>query len=141
MTGSRPPAIRQTVGNRPDLLIFEIVDEIHAADIEQMARAVEAAIRNFDVIDILLLFDAFEGATLGALVDSSGIRAGLRSNSHVRRYGVVGAPVFAKMLIKLFDPLTPVDARTFEADQIDQAHTWMNSAHDATDRTSQGRGS
>jgi len=133
MTEVHSAAIRQGPSDRPDLLVFEVMDQIHASDVERMARSVNAAIQRFDQIDILLVFTAFEGATLGALVDGKGIEVSLRSNAHVRRYGVVGAPGVAKMLINLFDPLTPVDARTFELDQIEQAHAWMNSAWVAAD--------
>lgn len=137
MTGTRTAAIRQPMSDRPDLLIFEVTDQIHTSDIERMARAVDTAIQRFDEIDILLVFRAFEGTTLGALVDGKGIEVSLRSNAHVRRYGVVGAPGFATMLINLFDPLTPVDARTFEMDQIDQSYAWVNGVNIDTDHNSE----
>lgn len=126
MTESLLPAIRQKTSDRPDLLVFEISDKIHAIDVERMARAVDGAIERYDHIDILLIFKAFEGASLGALFDGKAMGVSLRSNAHVRRYGVVGAPLAAKAMINLFDPLTPVDARTFKATEIDLAHAWMD---------------
>lgn len=126
MIDTAHPAIRQKTSDRPDLLIFEITDQIHTADIERMARSVDLAIDRFNQIDILLVFATFDGATLGALVDGKAIGVSLRSNAHVRRYGVVGAPRLAEMMINIFDPLTPIDARTFEIDQIEQAHAWMD---------------
>lgn len=128
MTQSSSDAIRQKTSDRPDLLVFEVTREIHTADIERMARSVDLAIERFDQIDILLIFSNFEGATLGALVDGKAVQVSLRSNAHVRRYGVVGAPKFAEAMINVFDPLTPIDARTFEADEIDLAHAWMDGA-------------
>lgn len=134
MTENSPAAIRQKISDRPDLLLFEVTDQIHTTDMERMARIVDDAIEKFGHIDILLVFRAFEGATLGALVDGKAIKVGLRSNAHVRRYGVIGAPLAAKAMINLFDPLTPVDARTFEADEIDLAHAWMDGRDDVTAR-------
>lgn len=126
MTDTPSPAILQKTSDRPDLLIFEVTSEIHTADVERMARTVETAIEKYELIDILLVFRTFEGVTLGAAMDGKAMKVSLRSNAHVRRYGVVGAPKLAEAMINLFDPLTPIDARTFETGQIDLAHAWMN---------------
>lgn len=135
MTETPSPAILPKTSDRPDLLIFEVTGEIHTADVERMARAVEAAIEKYDLIDILLVFRTFDGVTLGAALDGKAMKVSLRSNAHVRRYGVVGAPKVAEAVINLFDPLTPVDARTFEAGEMDLAHAWMN-GQDADPRAS-----
>lgn len=124
-------AIRQAESGRDDLLVFEIVAEIHRADIEFMAEAVDAAMDAHDQIDLLLLFIGFKGVTLGALFDGEAMQVGLRSNTHVRRYAVVGAPDFAKAMIRLFDPVSPVEARTFDLEQLAQARTWVDSGSNA----------
>lgn len=46
--------------------------------------------------------------------------------AHVRRYAVVGAPAIAEGVIRLFDPVTPVDACTFDSDQVSSARTWID---------------
>lgn len=119
------PAIRGIESGRSDLLEFEVVSKIRRADMERMAQAVDAAMDAHDVIDILLVFTDFEGVTLGALFDGEAMRVGLRSNTHVRRYAVVGAPAVAESMIRLFDPVSPVDARTFDPHECDQARTWV----------------
>ncbi len=124
------PAIRQTGSGRADLLVFEVVSKIRRSDIETMAKTVDAAMDVHDRIDILLLFTDFEGVTLGALFDGEAMQVGLRSNTHVRRYAVVGAPAVAEAMIRLFDPVSPVDARTFDLDQLAEARTWVDSGSD-----------
>lgn len=124
------PAIRQTGSGRADLLVFEVVSKIRRSDIETMAEAVDAAMDVHDRIDILLLFADFEGVTLGALFDGEAMQVGLRSNTHVRRYAVVGAPAVAEAMIRLFDPVSPVDARTFDLDQLSEARTWVDTGSD-----------
>lgn len=119
------PAIRRIESGRSDLLEFEVVSKIRRADIEGMAQAVDAAMDAHKMIDILLVFTDFEGVTLGALFDGEAMRVGLRSNTHVRRYAVVGAPAVAEAMIRLFDPVSPVDARTFDLDQLAEARTWV----------------
>ena len=124
-------AIRQTQSGRADLLVFEVVSKIHRSDMETMAAAVDAAMEVHDQIDILLLFTDFEGVTLGALFDGEAMKVGLRSNTHVRRYAVVGAPAVAEVMIRLFDPVSPVDARTFDLAQLAQAQSWIDGGRDA----------
>lgn len=119
------PAIRRIESGRSDLLEFEVVSKIRRADIEGMAQAVDAAMDAHKMIDILLVFTDFEGVTLGALFDGEAMRVGLRSNTHVRRYAVVGAPAVAEAMIRLFDPVSPVAARTFDLDQLAEARTWV----------------
>lgn len=123
-------AIRRLQSRRSDLLEFEVIARIRQADIESMAQAVNVAMDAHDQIDILLIFTEFEGVTLGALFDGKAMGVGLRSNAHVRRYAVVGAPGLAETMIRLFDPVSPVDARTFDVAQLAQARTWVDSGSD-----------
>ena len=118
-------AIRHLSSERPDLLVFEVAGKIHRGDIESMAQVVDAAMESLDEIDILLIFAVFEGATLGAIFDGDAARVSLRSAAHVRKYGVVGAPALAEAMINLFDPLSPVEARTFDLAEIEQARAWI----------------
>ena len=124
----RGPAIRRAESGRPDLLVFEVTAKIHRADIEAMAHAVDAAMETPTKIDILLVFTVFDGATLSAMFDGDAAQVSLRSNANVRRYAVVGAPAFAEAMIKIFDPLSPVDARTFDLEHLDEARAWIDSS-------------
>jgi hypothetical protein len=48
-----------------------------------------------------------------------------RSIRHVRKYGVVGAPGWARAMIELSDHLSPVDAKTFDLAEEAQAWSWI----------------
>lgn len=132
--GTASAAIVRQPSDRPDLLIFEVRAKIAKSDIERMAREVEAAIDTHSEVDILLIFATFDGATLGAIFDVEATKASLRSNAHVRRYGVVGAPAFAEAMINLFDPVTPVDAETFDLHELAAARAWIDRPDSASDR-------
>jgi hypothetical protein len=72
---------------------------------------------------MLIAMPGYDGAELGAVFDKEGLGVMLRSNSHVRRYAVVGAPAWAKAMITLLDPLTPVEARAFDIES--EAWAWV----------------
>lgn len=107
---------------RTDLLVFEIRAKISEPDISWMGGRIEKAFDTLDQVDLLLIMTDFEGADLGAALDGEAMRASARSIKHVRRYGVVGAPAWARALITVFNVVSPVDAKTF--DLADEAAAW-----------------
>jgi hypothetical protein len=118
-------AIRRRASPRPTLLAFEISGKIAKADIEDMARQIDAAFDLYDRIDILLIMSDFEGMEAGAVFDREALSAQVRSVRHVRKYGVVGAPAWARAMIEFSDFLSPVDAKTFDLEQEAQAWAWI----------------
>jgi hypothetical protein len=126
MPAPAPPAIRPLPSHRPDLLIFEITGTVGKSDIKGMAKQVDDAFGIFDRIDLLLLMPAFAGLTPGAIADPSALAVSVRSLRHVRKYAVVGAPGWARMMIEIFAWLTPVEERTFSADEAEEARAWVH---------------
>jgi hypothetical protein len=131
MTGS---SIAQLLTTRPDLFAFEVRGRIREADIEAMARTLDNAFDRFGTVDILIVMRHWEGLDMSAAFDGPALRAQGRAAAHVRKYGVVGAPLWAKAMINLFAPFTPVEERTFGRAQEDEAWTWIGG------RPAEGRG-
>jgi hypothetical protein len=121
----RAPAIRRRPGPRPTLLVFDIAGKITRPDIEDMARQIDQAFDAWDRIDILLIMSDFEGLDAGAVFDGEALGAQIRSIRHVRKYGVVGAPGWARAMIELSDFLSPVDAKTFDLGEEAKAWAWI----------------
>ncbi len=111
---------------RSDLLAFEINVKIEKEDIEWMAQRVEQAFAGLDVVDMILIMRNYDGAELSAVFNSDAMKAQADSAKHVRKYAVVGAPLWAKAMINLFSPVSPVDAKTFDLDDEAQAWMWVN---------------
>jgi hypothetical protein len=85
----------------------------------------EAAFDAYDHIDILLIMARFDGMDAGAVFDREALGAQVRSVRHVRKYGVVGAPAWARAIIEFADFLSPVDAKTFDLEQEADAWAWI----------------
>ncbi len=119
------PAIRRRASPRPTLLVFEISAKIAKGDVEAMAKDVEAAFDAYDKIDMLLIMTDFEGMDADAAFDREALGAQARSIRHVRKYGVVGAPGWARAMIEVSDFLSPVDAKTFDLAEEAQAWAWI----------------
>lgn len=105
--------------------MFAISGKIAKPDIEDMAQQVKEAFDAYDRIDMLLILSDFEGLEPGAAFDREALGAQLQSVRHVRKYGVVGAPAFARVMIEVSDFLSPVDAKTFDSSEEAAAWAWI----------------
>jgi hypothetical protein len=124
--GQPASAITRRASPRPTLYVFEIAGQIAKPDIEDMARQIGDGFDAFDRIDILLIMTDFEGLDADAVFDREALGAQVRSVRHVHKYGVVGAPVWARAMIEFSDFLSPVDAKTFDLAEEAEAWAWIN---------------
>ena len=127
-------SIVQVQTARPDLFAFEVCDRIRQADIEAMARTLETAFDRLETVDILIVMRHWDGIDMGAAFDGEALKAQARAATHVRKYGVVGAPAWAKAMINLFSPLTPVEEKTFDLAEEGQAWAWIGGHPASEDR-------
>ncbi len=125
MSDLAKPAIQRRDSPRPTLLVFEISAKITKADIESMAKQVDQSFDQYDKVDMLLIMTDFEGMDADAAFDGEALGAQFRSLSHVRKYGVVGAPGWARAMIEFSDHVSPVDAKTFDLADEAQAWAWI----------------
>lgn len=111
--------ITQIATDRRDLYAFRISGKISDNAMEDMAKSMNAA---FDVhdekIDMLLIFDHFQGSEFGAGWDWDVIKSRVKAISNVNRYIVVGAPSPADSMIGFMDTILPVKAETFDDEEI-----------------------
>lgn len=115
-------AIQTIDTDRPTLLAFRIDGKITKSAVEVMARMVDTAFKDHDEIDLLVTLTNYNGVEADAAFDREMLAVQAKSLRKVRKYAVVGAPSWASLMINLFDPLSPIDARTF--DQKDEAEAW-----------------
>ena len=123
--GHVPSAISRRASPRPTLLAFQVAGKIDRPAIEDMAHQIDTAFDAYDRIDILLIMADFEGMEAAAIFDREALGAQARSVRHVRKYGVVGAPAWARAMIEFFDFLSPVEAKTFDLAEEADAWAWV----------------
>ncbi|MFN3912959.1 STAS/SEC14 domain-containing protein [Hyphomonas sp.] len=119
-------AIRRVESVRADLVTFEINGKISGADMGWMAGQVDAAFERLGEIDLMLIMTNFEGAEAGAIFNPEAAGVMLKSLSHVRKYCVVGAPIWARAMIEASKWVTPVEERTFPLTQLERARRWVD---------------
>jgi hypothetical protein len=115
-------AVRHVPATRENLLAFRIAGKVTEEDMHQMAELATAAFDRFETVDMLLIFDVFDGEETGALLDLNALKAQFRAILKVGRYVVVGAPETARAMIEGMGALLPITAMTF--DKGDEEKAW-----------------
>lgn len=132
MNAAPDGSVIQRDAPRADLLAFEIKDRITEPDIEWMSSIVDEAMKALDKIDMLLIMSNYEGSDLDAKFDGYATKVMARSVVHIRKYVVVGAPLFARAMIKLSGAVMPVETKTFDLAEEAAAWAYLAEAGPAT---------
>jgi len=109
----------------PATLAFRIHGRVTSDDMKAMAERVLEAFDTHEKIDLLLIFDRFEGSDAGAGMNIPSIKAQTSSVWNVRAYVVAGAPDDAAEMIETFGKVLPIDAETFATEE--EARTYLAS--------------
>jgi hypothetical protein len=120
-------SIRRIETGNPRLQGFEVNGKIRKEDVEWMARSVEPALELPGKIDMIIIMSDYEGMELGAAFDAQSLKTQAKSATEIRKYAVVGAPAWAEAMINMMSPLSPVEARTFDLSQAEEAWAWVRS--------------
>ncbi len=107
------------------IIAFAFDAVLDHAQVVEMARVVESAMAEGDDLALLLDMRATEHFSPGAFVSAEGVWTSLRSIGPLRRYAVVAAPGIAASAVEAFGKLLPLEARAFDADEIDAARQWV----------------
>ena len=108
------PSITQIATSRKDLYAFRITAEVNREDMTAMAEYMNRVFDQTEKVDMLMIFDRYEGAETGASLSWEALKSRFRSVTNVGRYVVVGAPDGAETLIDVMNAIIPVEAETFD---------------------------
>lgn len=111
----------------PKLLGFEIEGVLSNEDMERVIEPLQHAYESDQKIDLFVRWTNYRGVHPSIFVNPSFISMKLSSISHIRRYAVVGAPVWIKNLAGTIGSALPIDMRLFDSDEEDEAWTWLRS--------------
>ncbi len=107
----------------PQTFAFRINGEVQQDDMRQLAERMLHAFDEYDEMDLVFIFDRFEGSSTSASFDMTSLRAQVKSLANLRHYVVVGAPDSASGLIETMGHILPVEAKTFETEA--EAREWL----------------
>ena len=121
------PAITMIETGDPKLIAYQIDGSLTKQDAAAVTQVLTEAFEKHGKVDLFVRMKAFSGFDPAILVQRSLISMKLAALEHIRRYAVVGAKDWMENVIGVFQPMTSVDIRTFDADQEDEAWAWLRS--------------
>ncbi|MFQ6550714.1 STAS/SEC14 domain-containing protein [Aestuariibius insulae] len=110
------PSIKEAPTSQPHVFAFHITGEVTRTDMEAMADYMNDQFDRFETVNMLMIFDDYEGSEAGAGFSWEALKSRIRSVSKVGKYVVVGAPEPAEKMIEVMGAILPVDAQTFSRD-------------------------
>ncbi len=114
------PSLIQIATNRDDLYVFRITAQVSTEDMTELAAYMNDVFDQPGKVDMMLIFDRYDGAETGASFSWESLKSRVRSVSNVDKYVVVGAPKHAASLIEAMGSVIPVEAETFD----EEASAW-----------------
>lgn len=119
------PVIRRIPTNREDVYAFAIEGHLDDASLENLYGLLDAAYEGHDEIDLLIRLTGYEGFDWTAAFSESMLSMRAKSLRHLRRYAIVGGPLWIQASVTLLQPFLSIEMRAFEADEEDEAWEWL----------------
>ena len=119
------PAIRRIETDRSDVCALEVAGYLTAADLENVYGLLQAAYANHEKVDLLVRLSGYDGFDWRAVFTASTLRGERQALRHIRKYALVAAPGWMRIMLSTFSPLTSIESRNFEAAEEDAAWAWL----------------
>jgi len=113
--------ITEIATTEANVFAFSLSGELSDTDLSNMADEMLTAFEQHDKVNMLLIFEGYEGSETFASLQGNVMKVQVKALSKVDKYAVVGAPGFAETMIGASDMVLPVASKAFEANEVDQA--------------------
>ena len=113
--------IKQIATDKASVYAFRFESGVTSDEMAKLADVLNAAFDRNEKVRLLFILHDFGASDAMAGLAPRSLYSQMRSLAHVERYAVVGAPAIAAALIETSEKVLPVDARTFDADEEQEA--------------------
>ena len=108
-----------------DVLGFKASGDVTKADYQTMVPAVEAALKEYETVHVLLDMTEFKSEKPEAW--GTDLKFGREFHKKISKMAIVGDKTWEKWLTKMAAPFYAVEAKFYHADDIDSAWAWLRS--------------
>ncbi|MEO0544092.1 MAG: STAS/SEC14 domain-containing protein [Pseudomonadota bacterium] len=119
------PSVIRLPSNRPDLMVFEIHDKLRRGDAQAVFGFLNDAYKQHGKIDLMVIIRDYEGFELGMLLDGATWKSKTNSITQIDQYAIVGGPPFLTATAQFVGSFLPVEIKTFELKELDEAWKWL----------------
>ncbi|TIT41429.1 MAG: STAS/SEC14 domain-containing protein, partial [Mesorhizobium sp.] len=119
------PAIRRIDTSRDDLLAFDVVGHVSAADAENLFGLLEAAYALHPRIDVAVRIVDHEGVDWADISDETIKKGAVHALEHIGRCAAIGAPDWTPNARHALPASSPVEFRHFKIEEEAAAWEWL----------------
>lgn len=105
---------------------FRFAGKLDEQDVAQMAEAVEGVMERSDDLRVVLDFSEVDEIAPSAFASAKGMKVSAQSIVPITHYAVVAAPALAQSSIELFGSVLPLEAKNFDAGELEEAQKWAS---------------
>ncbi|MBN9044727.1 MAG: STAS/SEC14 domain-containing protein [Rhizobiales bacterium] len=120
------PVVRRIPTSKEDVFAFEIEGHLDDSALENLYGLLDAAYETQEEIDLLIRLAGYEGMDWGAAFSESMLSMRAKSLRHLRRYAIVGGPLWIQASITLVQPFISIEMRAFETEAEEEAWKWLD---------------
>ncbi|MBC8717145.1 MULTISPECIES: STAS/SEC14 domain-containing protein [Brucella/Ochrobactrum group] len=120
------PVVRRIPTNREDVFAFAIEGHLDEAALENLYGLLDAAYEGHEEIDLLIRLTGYEGVDWGSAFSESMLSMRAKSLQHLRRYAIVGGPLWIQASVTLMQPFLSIEMKTFEPEDEPKAWEWLS---------------
>lgn len=122
------PGLRVVEDGSDGLLVFEIDGKMTREGADAVFAAFDRAVRRNSKVDLLVRVRNYRGFDLSLLGDRDTMRSKFAAIGKVGRYAIVGGPAWLRAVAQALEPIMPLEIRTFDAADDDEAVEWARAA-------------
>lgn len=119
------PVIRRILTDRDNVFAFAVEGRLDEKALQNLYGLLEAAYETHDEVDLLIRLTGYEGIDWSSAFSESMFELRSKSLRKLRRYAVIGGPLWLHASISLMKPFLSIELRAFDADNEDQAWKWL----------------
>ncbi|AAX74713.1 hypothetical protein AKO53_01180 [Brucella abortus] len=120
------PVIRSIPTSRDDVFAFAIEGHLDDASLENLYGLLDAAYETHEKIDLLIRLTGYEGVDWVSAFSESMLSIRSKSLKHLRRYAIIGGPLWIQASITLVQPFLSIEVRAFDPDEEQDAWEWLD---------------
>ncbi len=119
-------SIQKSPPSEHRILAVEITGQVTAEDMKILIGRLQELVDQNERALLLVDMQHYEGFEF-AVVTEKFKHMGMLWKS-IEKYAIVGAAHWMEVWVKMVDPLTPMQIRAFEADEIEAAWKWLRAS-------------
>lgn len=120
-----PASMKLLETDNKDVIALEVVGRITKTDLPMAEQLLDDLIEREDQVNLLVKASDYDGFDWDMMLQHAMLEKKFKAMAKIRNYALIDAPDWMGNLVRFTNPVTPMECRTFTADQEADAWRWV----------------